>query len=246
MTDSNPPAEEDAEQPLLDVTEINTYYGLSHVLYDVSLSIRSGEIISLLGRNGVGKTTTLRSIMGLTPAKNGSVTFDNTSIRESEPYETRRAGISLVPEDRRIYPKLTVEQNLRVAANAGENDDFEYVYQQFPRLADRRTQQAGTMSGGEQQMLAIARALVGPDTQLLMLDEPSEGLAPKIVADVKEIISELNEQGITILLVEQNAEMALELSDRVYVLETGEVTYKGDAQAFANDRKLMEQHLGVK
>lgn len=236
------------EQRLV-VDGINTHYGESHVLFDVSLSVGDGEIVALVGRNGVGKTTTLRSIMCLTPASSGQILKDGEPIHDLQPHQVRKKGISWVPEERRVFGGLTVQENLRLAAHSAKEDQqdkFEEIYEQFPRLDERRTQKAGTMSGGEQQMLAIARALLGPETDLLLLDEPSEGLAPQIVEDVKDIIRDLNEDGVTILLVEQNAEMALGLADRAYVLEKGNVVHQSPAEKLLKDRSAMEKYLGVK
>lgn len=238
-----------AADQLLTVDSINTHYGESHILFDLSLAVDSGEIVALVGRNGAGKTTTLRSIMGLTPATDGTITKSGDSIHDLDPHEIRKRGLSWIPEERRVFGSLTVEENLRLAAHSGAGDQsakFEEIYEQFPRLDERRTQKAGTMSGGEQQMLAIARALLGPETDLLLLDEPSEGLAPQIVDDVVDIIRELNERGVTILLVEQNAEMALKLADRAYVLETGEIVHESAATDLLDDRETMEGYLGVK
>lgn len=232
----------------LTVDSINTYYGDSHVLFDVSLSVEDGEIVALVGRNGAGKTTTLRSIMGLTPARSGRIEKDGEPIHDLDPHQIRKRGISWVPEERRVFGDLTVEENLRLAAHSADTDQRDQindVYARFPRLDERRTQKAGTMSGGEQQMLAIARALLGPETDLLLLDEPSEGLAPQIVDDVEEIIRDLNGEGVTILLVEQNAEMALGLADKAYVLETGEIVHEAPADELLADRATMEQYLGV-
>ncbi|ELY51507.1 ABC transporter ATP-binding protein [Natronococcus jeotgali] len=237
-------------EELLAVDSIHTYYGQSHILFDLSLSIDRGEIVALVGRNGAGKTTTLRSVLGLTPPAEGTIAKDGEPIDGLEPYEIRKRGISWVPEERRVFGGLTVEENLRLAASTGEGDQsdgFEDVYERFPRLDERRSQKAGTMSGGEQQMLAIARALLGPETDVLLLDEPSEGLAPQIVDDVADIVRELNEEeGVTILLVEQNAEMALELADHAYVLENGRIVHDSPAAELLADREAMEGYLGVK
>ncbi|WP_049909175.1 ABC transporter ATP-binding protein [Halorubrum saccharovorum] len=235
--------------PLLSVDGIDTHYGESHILFDLSLSVGEGEIIALVGRNGAGKTTTLRSVMGLTPPTSGTVEIRGEAIDGLDPNQIRKRGISWIPEERRVFGGLTVEENLRLAAHSGDGDQsagFEEVYDQFPRLDERRDQQAGTMSGGEQQMLAIARALLGPETDLLLLDEPSEGLAPQIVDDVADIVRELNERGVTVLLVEQNAEMALGLADRAYVLETGRIVHESPASELLEDRETMESYLGVK
>ncbi|AGB36604.1 ABC transporter ATP-binding protein [Natronococcus occultus] len=239
-----------AAEELIAVDSINTYYGQSHILFDLSLSIDRGEIVALVGRNGAGKTTTLRSIMGLTAPADGTITKSGDPIQGLEPYEIRKRGISWVPEERRVFGGLTVEENLRLAANTGDrdqSDEFGEIYDRFPRLDERRDQKSGTMSGGEQQMLAIARALLGPETDILLLDEPSEGLAPQIVDDVAEIIRELNEESdVTILLVEQNAEMALELADHAYVLENGRIVHDSPATELLEDREAMESYLGVK
>jgi len=233
---------------LLRVESINTYYGESHILHDVSFEIDRGEMVTLVGRNGAGKTTTLRSIMGLTPPRSGRIVFQGEEIQAFRPYRIRQAGVSWVPEDRRIFPDLTVAENIRLAASAGNGSrtDMEQVYDLFPRLDERRSQRTGTMSGGEQQMLAIARALVGPETDLLMLDEPSEGLAPQIIEDVRKSIKALNERGVTILLVEQNADLALDIADRAYVLETGRIEYRGGTDELRQNESLMQEYLGVR
>jgi branched-chain amino acid transport system ATP-binding protein len=234
------------DEPILQVDGIHTFYDTSHILHDVSLDVAAEETVALVGRNGAGKTTTLRSIIGLTPPREGRITFQGEEIQGSRPHEIRKRGVSWVPENRRVFPNLTVAQNLELAAAIGDDAvDIDRMYSRFERLDERRTQQAGTLSGGEQQMLAIARALVGPPTELLMLDEPSEGLAPQIVADVRDIIQELRAEGTTILLVEQNAELALGLADRAYVLETGRIVHEGDASALLADDEAMESYLGV-
>jgi len=234
------------DEPLLQIEEIDTYYGSSHVLHGVSLAVNRGEIVTLIGRNGAGKTTTLRSVMGLTPPNSGRIRFDGEAISGESPYRSRQRGITWVPEDRRLFPMLTVNENLRLAGTAGEGPiETDRVYDLFPRLADRQSQQAGTLSGGEQQMLSIGRALVGPETDLLMLDEPSEGLAPQIIAVVREAIEEINSNGVTVLLVEQNAELALALAERAYVIETGRIQYEGPADRLRDDAPLMKQYLGV-
>lgn len=239
-------ARDGATTDVLDVRGIHTYYGSSHVLHDVSLTVREGEVVTLIGRNGAGKTTTLRSVLGLTPPREGQVVFRGEEIQEIPPNEVRQRGVAWVPEERRVFPGLTVAENLRLAASAGEGDvDLEEVYALFPRLDERRDQRTGTMSGGEQQMLSIARSLLGPTTELLMLDEPSEGLAPQIIDDVRDIVADLNDRGVTVLLVEQNAELALDLADRAYVLETGRIEYEGDADDLREDEDLMREYLGV-
>ncbi|GAB7011188.1 ABC transporter ATP-binding protein [Halorubrum trueperi] len=234
-----------ATNAVLQMDGIDTYYQNGQVLFDVSLSVRPGEIVALVGRNGAGKTTTLRSIMGLTPPRSGQVLHRGEDITGQGPDTIRRNGISWVPEERRIFPDLTVEENLRIAQSSGDDTDTSFVYDRFPRLDERRGQLAGTMSGGEQQMLAIARGLLGPSLDVLLLDEPSEGLAPSIVKDVAETIRTLKDDGVTMILVEQNAEMALELADYAYVIQTGEIVYQSDADQFRSNQSLMQQYLGV-
>jgi branched-chain amino acid transport system ATP-binding protein len=234
----------EASDQLLRVEDIDTYYGRSHILKDVSVSVGRHEVVTLLGRNGVGKTTTLRSIMGLTPPNSGSVAFDGEEIRGLEPYQVRRRGIAWVPEGRRVFSGLTVEENLRIAANPGVSMDLVSIYERFPRLDERRNQNAQTLSGGEQQLLAIARGLVGPPTRLLLLDEPSEGLDPRHQEEVKAIIAELRED-VPILLVEQNVELALRLADRAYMMETGEIKYEGSTDDLALSDATVERYLGV-
>lgn len=233
-------------QPLLELDNINTFYGPSQALFDVSLEISQGEVVALLGRNGVGKTTTIRSIMGVTPPKRGKIRHKGEEIQGMVPNEIRKRGISWVPEDRRVFPNLTVEANIEVAASVGENSGVTEVYKRFPRLDERRDQKAGTLSGGEQQMLAIARAIVGPPTELLLLDEPTEGLAPKIVETVEDIIVSLIEDDVTILLVEQKADTALELADRAYILSQGQIQLQSDADELRRDQDIIEKHLGAK
>ncbi|SEP00459.1 branched-chain amino acid transport system ATP-binding protein [Halogranum amylolyticum] len=232
-------------RPILKVDSVDTHYGPSHILYDVSLEVNEGDVVALVGRNGAGKTTTLRSIMSLTPPTNGTVRFRDSEMQGLTPHEVRRKGVSWVPEDRRVFPNLTVEENIALAANVEETKFHDDVFDRFPRLDERREQLAGTMSGGEQQMLAIARAMVGPTPDLLMLDEPSEGLAPQIVDDVMDTVRELNEDGTTILLVEQNAEMALDIADYAYVLETGRIVHESPAAELLAEREIMESYLGV-
>lgn len=246
MTETVVTSESDrAADAVLQIDRIDTYYQNGQVLYDVSLSVRPGEIVALVGRNGAGKTTTLRSIMGLTPPRSGQVFHQGEDITGQGPDAIRRNGISWVPEGRRVFPDLTVAENLRIAQSSGDDTDPSFVYDRFPRLDERRDQLAGTMSGGEQQMLAIARGLLGPDLDVLLLDEPSEGLAPSIVEDVAETIRTLKDEGVTMILVEQNAEMALELADYAYVIQTGEIVYQSDADQFHSNQSLMQQYLGV-
>jgi branched-chain amino acid transport system ATP-binding protein len=233
--------------PLLEVEEIHTAYGLSRVLFGISLAIEPGECVTLLGRNGVGKTTTLRSIMGLTPPSRGRVLWQGREVTGWAPHKAARAGIGFVPEDRRIFAELTVRENLEVGARAARRPGrwtIEAVGELFPVLRERRDQRGGFLSGGEQQMLTIARTLMGnPD--LLLLDEPSEGLAPLIVDTLRAKIGELKSQGLTILLAEQGIDFALSLADRVYVLEKGAVRFEGSASQLRDDKELRHRLLAL-
>ncbi|MEI7670672.1 MAG: ABC transporter ATP-binding protein [Deltaproteobacteria bacterium] len=218
---------------MLSLDKVNTFYGYSHILHDISLKVNEGEIVVLLGRNGVGKTTTMKTIMGVQPPKSGKVVFCGEDISGLPPYRIARKGISLIPEDRRVIPNLTVYENLKLGSLVqGKVKDLENrlqsVFDYFPRLKERLKQEGGKLSGGEQQMLTIARGLMAKP-KLMLIDEPSEGLAPKIVHEIMEIIQKLQKDGVTILLVEQHAEMAMRLSDnlRAYVIEKGEVRMTG-------------------
>jgi branched-chain amino acid transport system ATP-binding protein len=218
---------------MLSLEKVNTYYGYSHILHDVSLEVNAGEIVVLLGRNGVGKTTTMKTIMGIQPPKSGKVLFCGEDIAGLPPHRIARKGISLIPEDRRVIPNLTVYENLKLGSLVqGKVKDLDNrlqnVFDYFPRLKERLKQEGGKLSGGEQQMLTIARGLMAKP-KLMLIDEPSEGLAPKIVQEIMEIIQKLQRDGVTILLVEQHAEMAMRLSDnlRAYVIEKGEVRMSG-------------------
>jgi len=230
------------------VNNIYTSYGLSQILFGVSLQVAEGEIVSLLGRNGVGKTTTLRSIMGLAPPSSGSVKWKGEEIAGKSPYQIARLGIGFVPEDRRIFSDLTVWENLDVAiktsAARGNFWTLERVFELFPALKPIQNRRGGFLSGGEQQMLTIARTLMGnPD--LLLLDEPSEGLAPIVVQQLGEQIMKLRQEGMTILLCEQNARFSLDLSDRVYILEKGEVRYQGSVVDFRRDEEAYKTYLAL-
>ena len=236
---------------ILEVKEIYTSYGLSQVLFGVSLSVAAGECVCLVGRNGVGKTTTMRTIMGLTPARQGHVVWKGRDITGREPYQIAGLGIGFVPEDRRIFADLTVWENLDVAARRPGSDrgksqgwTLERVFDLFPKLRELVSRQGGFLSGGEQQMLTIARTLMG-NPELLLLDEPSEGLAPLVVEHLGEQIGRLKREGLTILLAEQNVDFSLELADRVYVLEKGTVRYDGTAQAFRADDSIRHQYLAL-
>ncbi len=230
---------------LLEIERINTYYGDSHILFDVSMEVGRHEVVALLGRNGAGKTTTLRSIMGVLAPRSGRVRLDGKEIQGRPPYEIARMGMQLVVEDRGIFGQLTVEENLRLAAlSATKPWTLDRVYEFFPRLKERRRSGGRQLSGGEQQMLAIARALIR-DAQIILLDEPFEGLAPLIVRDLVRVARELAEQGRTILVVEQNVVAALSFSHRVYVVNNGHVVWQGTPAELQADPALMKTHLGV-
>jgi len=237
-----------AAGPVLEVRDVHTAYGLSRVLFGVSLEVRAGECVCLLGRNGVGKTTTIRSIMGLTPPSAGRVVWKGTDITGWPPHRVARAGIGFVPEDRRIFADLTVWENLDVAVRAaragGGGFSIERVFDLFPKLAELTARQGGFLSGGEQQMLTIARTLMG-NPELLLLDEPSEGLAPLVVDHLREQVARLRREGLTILLAEQNVEFSLELADRVYVLEKGAIRFSGPAGRLRDDEALRHELLAL-
>lgn len=232
--------------PLLELDGIETAYGDSHVLHDVSLSVDDDEVVAILGRNGAGKTTTLRSIIGIRRPFDGSVRFRGEDITSEETYETAKRGIKYVPEDRRVFDTLTVEEHIRMAVDADFRplaEERERIYDVFPELEEMKNAQARNLSGGQQQMLAIARALIGP-TELLMLDEPFEGLAPKIIESIQRTIMELK-QNNTILLVEQNFPMARIVADRYYILDHGEVVNDGPMEQLDENEQLKEKYLGV-
>jgi branched-chain amino acid transport system ATP-binding protein len=233
---------------ILEVEDIHTFYGSIEALKGISIEVREGEIVTLIGANGAGKSTTLRSINGLNHPRNGRIRFQGKDITNAPPHQVVKMGISQSPEGRRLFPRMSVFENLEMGAFQREDrsriqEDLERVYTLFPRLAERRSQHAGTMSGGEQQMCAIGRALMARP-KLLMLDEPSMGLAPIFVERIFEIVKEINEQGTPILLVEQNALMALDVAERGYVLETGRVALTGSAAALRQDEKVRKTYLG--
>jgi branched-chain amino acid transport system ATP-binding protein len=234
---------------LLEVSDIRTFYGNIEALKGISLTVDEGEVVTLIGSNGAGKSTTLRSISGLTPPREGSIKFDGTEIGEVPTQEIVERGISLSPEGRHVFPRMTVRENLDLGAylrkDAAEiNSDRERVFSLFPRLKEREKQKGGTMSGGEQQMLAIGRALMA-NPKLLLLDEPSMGIAPILVERIYETIAEINRQGTTILLVEQNANYALDVSKRGYVLETGTVAIEDRSSALRDNPEVQKAYLGA-
>jgi len=232
----------------LEVQRINTFYGLSHILFDVSLEVDKGEAVVLLGRNGAGKTTTMRSIMGLTQPMNGNVRFNEEDITGMMPYQVARKGIGFVFEDRRIFPDLSVHANLEVGLRAAKDKvnkwTFERVYDLFPRLKQLSKRRGGTLSGGEQQMLTICRTLMG-NPGLLLLDEPSEGLAPIIVQDLGKFIDVVKQEGMTVLLSEQNVKFALKHSDRAYIVDSGHIKYQGSIKELEKDEDVKKRYLAV-
>jgi len=237
-----------ASETVLDVDGIHTYYGTIEALKGISLEVREREIVTLIGSNGAGKTTTLRSINGLNHPRRGSIHFAGKNITQEPPHDIVRMGISQSPEGRKLFPRMSVLENLEMGAfqrrdRSELKSDLERVYSLFPRLSERKRQRAGTLSGGEQQMVAIGRALMA-HPMLLLLDEPSMGLAPIFVERVFETIVEINQQGTTILLVEQNAMMALEVASRGYVLETGTVALADDAKALLRNEQVRKTYLG--
>jgi branched-chain amino acid transport system ATP-binding protein len=232
----------------LEVENINTYYGLSHILFDVSLKVDQGEVVVLLGRNGAGKTTTMRSIMGLTAPKQGKVKFNGREITGLPPYKAARLGLGFVPEDRRIFPDLTVHANLDVgrqkSRSKGTGWTIDRIYELFPRLREMSGRRGGNLSGGEQQMLTIARTLMGnPD--LILLDEPSEGLAPIIVKVLGDFIDLIKQEGMTVLLSEQNVKFALKHSDRAYIVDNGHIKYEGSIKDLEKDEEIKKRYLAV-
>ncbi len=235
---------------LLKVEDIETFYGSAQALKGVSLAVHKGELIAILGANGAGKTTLLRTISGLNESRKGTIEFDRKKIDRMSPEEIVRLGISLCPEGRKLFPQMTVLKNLTLGAyvcrgnRQGIKDKMEEVFGLFRILRERQQQQAGTLSGGEQQMLVIGRALMSKP-QLLMLDEPSLGIAPLLVARIFEAIKDINQRGTAILLVEQNAAAALEIADRGYVLETGEIILSGEAKGLLNEEKVRQAYLGL-
>lgn len=237
------------KSPLLTVENLEVFYGSIQALKGISFTVNAGEIVSLIGANGAGKTTTLRAISGLVSIQSGAVTFDGQSLNNVPTFKRINLGIAQSPEGRGVFPQMSIYENLEMGAytksNRSEiNSDLEMVYELFPRLKERRAQMAGTLSGGEQQMLAISRALMCRP-KMLLLDEPSLGLAPIIVAQIFEIVKKLNKEGMTVLLVEQNARMALKISHRGYVLETGKIVMEDSAESLLNNDEVRKAYLGV-
>ena len=234
---------------LLEVKDVHTFYGNIEALKGISIEVEEGECVTLIGSNGAGKSTTLRSISGLTPPRQGSIRFQDREITETAPQEIVSMGVALSPEGRHVFSRMTVHENLMLGAylrrdDSGIKEDLDRVFSLFPRLKERERQKGGTMSGGEQQMLAIGRALMAQPT-LLLLDEPSMGIAPILVERIYETIAEINKQGTTILLVEQNANFALDVSKRAYVLETGKVTLSDQSSALRENPEVQKAYLGA-
>ena len=231
---------------MLLVDKVNTFYDEAHVLFDVSLEINRGEVVSLLGRNGAGKTTTVKSIMGMVRPRTGSIQFKGKNILGWQPYLVSREGIGLVPDERRIFGNLTVEKNLDVGRRPERRGEWtlEKVYEHFPQLNGLRDRKGENLSGGEQQMLAIARTLMG-NPELILMDEPTEGLAPIIVEEVMKIIRELKKGGITILIIEESSTLALSISERCYMMDTGKVVYHGKASELIENPALRLELLGI-
>jgi len=233
---------------MLTVKDLQVYYGSIHAIKGVSFEVNEGEIVSLIGANGAGKTTTLHAVSGLLKPRAGDIHFLNNDLRAIEAHKIVKLGLAQVPEGRRVFSTLTVQENLEMGAYIRKDKeniprDYEMVFERLPRLKERRKQPAGTLSGGEQQMLAIGRALMS-NPKMLLLDEPSMGLSPILVQEIFSIIKDVNKSGVTILLVEQNAKMALNISNRAYVLETGNVSMSGDAQVLLSDEKVKKAYLG--
>lgn len=233
---------------MLEVKDLYVNYGAIEAIKGISFTVQPGEIVTLIGANGAGKTTTLHTISGLVKAKSGSITYNGTDLQKIDPSKIISFGIAHVPEGRHVFPEMTVEENLQMGAFISKNKEetaaaMQDVYEKFPRLRERRRQLAGTLSGGEQQMVAVGRALMGKPSIILM-DEPSMGLSPLLVKEVFAIIKEIHAAGITVLLNEQNAKMALSIADRAYVLETGTISISGDAQELLKDERVKKAYLG--
>jgi len=236
---------------MLEVRDIHSYYGKSHILHGVSMDLKEGELVCLLGRNGVGKSTTLKSIMGGVRPRQGSIRFENQELIGKEPFEIARAGIGYVPEDRRIFRSLTVHENLLMGIkggakknNKGDAWTVERVYELFPRLAERRNNKGGHLSGGEQQMLTVVRTLMG-NPKVILVDEPTEGLAPLIVKDVLEMLSAVRKAGVTVLMVEQNFKAAIKVSDRFYIMSKGQIVFEGDVEKLLAAEEIRRNYLEV-
>lgn len=233
---------------MLSVKDLDVYYGAIHAIKGISFDVNKGEIVTLIGANGAGKTTTLHAISGLVKPKNGEITFCGADLRNTSAHKIIRLGLAQVPEGRRVFARMTVQENLEMGAYSRKNraklsDEFEGIFQRLPRLKERRRQLAGTLSGGEQQMLAIGRALMG-NPRMLLLDEPSMGLSPLLVEEIFQIVQDVNTSGMTVLLVEQNAKMAMQIASRVYVMETGNITMSGASEEMRSNEQVRRAYLG--
>ncbi|MGN0131797.1 MAG: ABC transporter ATP-binding protein [Lachnospiraceae bacterium] len=234
---------------MLELENVDVFYGAIHAIHGVSLKVNDGEIVSLIGANGAGKTTILHTITGLKKSSGGTIVYDGHDLTKTEPSRIITLGMAHVPEGRHIFPAMSVTENLEMGAYIRNDKDgiqksMKEVFERFPRLKERRKQLAGTLSGGEQQMLAVGRALMS-NPKMILMDEPSMGLSPLLVKEIFHIIQEVHKQGITVLLVEQNAKMALSIADRAYVLETGDISMSGDAKELLNDEKVKKAYLGL-
>jgi len=232
---------------ILEVKNLNTYYGNSHVLQDVSLYVHAGEVVALLGRNGVGKTTTLRSLMGLTPPKSGSIVFKDQEVLGRAPYEMAWLGLAYMPDDLRIFPDLTCEENLEIARRVSRHSGYwnkERIEELFPVLRERRKQKGANLSGGEKKMLSLGRALMA-NPEMILLDEPSEGLAPLVIRDLMSVIKEIRQKGLTILLADQNLKFCRRISYRGYILEKGQIVHQGQMEDIWQDEEVIKKYLAV-
>lgn len=236
---------------MLQVKDLHTFYGKSHVLHGVNLELKEGEVVCLLGRNGVGKSTTMKSIMGIVRPSQGSIVFQGQELVGKSPHEIARLGVGYVPEDRRIFRSLTVHENLIMGLKKDKNNNgnknlwtIDKVYERFPRLAERKNNKGGYLSGGEQQMLTVARTLVG-NPRLILVDEPTEGLAPLIVKEVLDMLASVRASGVTILMVEQNFKAAVKIADRFYVMGKGKIVFEGDTEALLNAHEIRKNYLEV-
>lgn len=232
---------------MLEVEDIHTYYGLSHILFGISLKVERGEVVCLLGRNGAGKTTTMKSIMGVIPPLHGRVRFKGEEVTGMEPYLLARKGIGYIPDDRRIFPDLTVKENLEIAIRKPKGKEgwtHERVYELFPKLKTIQSRKGGCLSGGEQKMLAIARALMG-NPEFILLDEPFEGLAPLLVRSLEDRIKKLRETGLTVLIAEQNVRSTLKISDRGYIIDDGHIRYHGNIEDLKGNEEIRRKYLLV-
>ena len=236
---------------LLEVKEIHSYYEKSHILHGVSLGLKEGELVCLLGRNGVGKSTALKSVMGIVQPREGSVLFGGKELVGKAPYQISRMGIGFVPEDRRIFPSLTANENLLMGIRRGKNEapskqgwTIEKVYEAFPQLKERKNSKGAHLSGGEQQMLTVARTLMG-NPELMLIDEPTEGLAPTIVKDVLNMLSAIRESGVAILMVEQNFKASIKIADRFYIMSKGQIVFEGDGEALQAAEEVRKRYLEV-